>query len=89
VIIVTTPGYPDVRGHEGQFWGGAAIAGGATLVGLLVGIPGIVKMNSPGDEENEALDYYARSRLRDVSLRRASLGREPREVSIPVLAGTF
>jgi hypothetical protein len=89
VIMVTTPGYPDVKGHEGQFWGGAAIAGGATLVGLLVGIPGIIKMATTGEEENAALEYYAPTRSQDVSLRQAMPGLAPRAITVPLLAGVF
>lgn len=89
VIMLSTPGYPNISGHEGQFYEGAAIAAGSLAVGLLIGIPGIIKMSSPGEEENEALDYYAPSRSADVSLRRLVPAAAPSAIAIPLLSGTF
>ncbi len=43
LIMVTTPGYPDVQGHEGRFVGGMLLGVATTAIGLAVGIPGILK----------------------------------------------
>jgi hypothetical protein len=89
-IMLSTPGYPDISGHVGQFYEGAAIAACSAVVGLLIGIPGIIKMVSPGEEEKDALDYYAPWRSADVSLRRSDVpSAAPGALSVPLLSGTF
>lgn len=87
-IMLTTPGYPDINGHESQFYKGAAVAGGSLLVGLLLGIPGIVKMSAPSDEEAEALDYYSPSRASSGSAPRVA-AMSPATVVVPLFSGTF
>jgi hypothetical protein len=59
VIIVTTPGYPNIEaGHEGRVLVGLAVAVVSLGVGLGLAIPGLVKMARPGEEEKRALDAY-------------------------------
>jgi hypothetical protein len=70
VILVTTPGYPDMQGHERRFLLGAAIAAGSLGVGLALGIPGIMKMVRTTQEEERALDAYSPARP-DLSARPA------------------
>lgn len=88
-IMLSTPGYPDIKGHEGQFFTGAAIALGSIAVGLAVGIPGIVKMVAPSDDEAAALDYYAPRRASRSTWGHSPTSMEPGTVLVPVFSGSF
>jgi hypothetical protein len=63
VLIVTAPGYPNVtESGWGQVLGGLAVSVASMGVGLGLGIPGIVKMARPSDEERQLGDYYERTK---------------------------
>jgi hypothetical protein len=88
-IMYTTPGYPNIEGHEGQFYKGAAIGLGSLAVGLALGIPGIVKMAAPGEEETAALDYYAPNRADSSTSRHVAAAMAPGTLMVPLFSGTF
>ena len=86
VILVTTPGYPDMEGHEGRFLLGAGVAFASLGVGLALGIPGILKMTRTSEAEERALDAYSPTRP-DLAARPA-LG-PGRVLVAPLLGVTF
>jgi hypothetical protein len=62
-IIASTPGYPNVQpGHGNRILLGVGVGVVSLGVGLALAIPGLIKMASPSDIENRALDYYAPGR---------------------------
>lgn len=59
IIMVTTPGYPDVKsGDRGQMYVGVAVGLVTLGVGLALGIPGIISLAKRSDEEWRAMEYY-------------------------------
>lgn len=57
-ILVTTPGYPSMEGHESRFLLSAGVMLGSLAVGLALGIPGILKIARTSEEEEQALAAY-------------------------------
>jgi hypothetical protein len=94
-IILTTPGYPDTKGHEGRVLLGAGIGLASLAVGLAMGIPGIVKMVAASDVEARALKSYSPTQTSLAARRPAwpdSSLREPsaaRSYVAPVLTLAF
>jgi hypothetical protein len=88
-ILATTPGYPKIgSGHENRVFLSAGMALGSIAVGLALAIPGLVKMASPTEVENEALDAYAPGR-RDISYQSNPPQLLGKTVTAPVWSSTF
>jgi hypothetical protein len=88
-ILVTTPGYPQIQsGHGNRVLLSAGVALGAAAFGLALAIPGIMKMSSPTEVEQQALDAYSPG-WRDISLQFPPPQVLGKTVAAPVWTSTF
>jgi len=59
-IVVSTPGYPNVKSeNQDRMYLGVGVGLLALAAGLALAIPGLVKMASPSEVEQRALDAYS------------------------------
>ena len=91
VIILLTPGYPNVQGHEGQFFLGLGIGVVTFGAGLAIGIPGLIKLIKRSKAETKALDYYKSRHIHQISSGPRAVPLSPPAVSFsaPLLTLSF
>ena len=88
-IIMSTPGYPNVKSEDqGRVYRGLGIGVLSLAAGLALAIPGLIKMASPSEVEQRALDAYSQG-WRDVSFQFPPPQVLGKTVASPVWSHTF
>jgi len=88
-IIVSTPGYPNVKSeNQDRMYLGVGVGVLSLAVGLALAIPGLVKMASPSEVEQRALDAYSPG-WQDVSFRFSPPQVLGKTLTTPVWSYTF
>ena len=88
-IIVSTPGYPNVKSeNQDRMYLGVGVGVLSLAVGLALAIPGLVKMASPSEVEQRALDAYSPG-WHDVSFRFSPPQVLGKTLTTPVWSYTF
>jgi hypothetical protein len=88
-IIMSTPGYPNVKSEDrGRVYLGLGVGVLSLGVGLALAIPGLIKMASPSEVEERALDAYSPG-WRDVGFQSPPPQVLGKTVATPVWSFTF